>query len=262
MKRYFIIILLTGFPIVAMEQKNALETWQIPVPQDSLSQDSSRAGSPGYGYYDLEDQIVEYDPLSLLGIPINSNVATIVLGQHINDWELSETAFHFLRAYGAQVDGMIEGIPFICHALQRGNSDAFNLLLDHGANPNAVITAEKNRGDYPLLLAILCNYLDGVNKLLAHGAWANGVNGTDMRSLHLAAYYGNEEIVAALLGAGADVDLLVKGQTPLQIAISRGFTKVVHLFEVVYDRRVCDRRENGPSNKRGSDRFKVSKSKK
>src|SRR5262245_62191933 len=140
-------------------------------------------------------------------------------------------------------------------ASRTGNVDAMTLLLARGANVNA---KESERGQTPLMWAVLENHTDAVKLLLARGADINakttartikgeytparaaGAAGPGiirqrslptaeggMTALLFAVRDGNMPMTRLLLDSGADIQLASANDTsPLIIAIRNGQTEI------------------------------------
>jgi ankyrin repeat protein len=94
-------------------------------------------------------------------------------------WLHGETVLHFLA-----VEGFVEGVKF---------------LVGRGADVNAV----NEFGDSPLIDVAVLGETDIAEVLLRHGANPNATSTRD-NALHCAVQSGNDRLVAMLLDAGAD----------------------------------------------------------
>lgn len=93
-----------------------------------------------------------------------------------------------------------------------GQWKAAALLLDHGADPNAVAEGDMS----PLHFAAMLGHPELAGLLTRRGARVDIRNASGMMPLHLAA---NDKVVKVLVAAGADVNgLTSKGLTPLHTA--------------------------------------------
>ena len=107
------------------------------------------------------------------------------------------------------------------------------LLLEHGANPNAVCDWPNKT---PLLIAAEQGNEEIVDLLLAHGAdinqrgiWTPGQSGNT--ALHYAAWKGNMKLAVFLLNKGADVNIKgVNKETPLHKAEGPNKEEMVKLL--------------------------------
>ena len=147
-------------------------------------------------------------------------------------------------------------------AAQGGHIPALKLLVDHGADVNAVSVDDDSMT--PLIVAIYRGHYDVVKFLVEHGAntdakdkdgltatsWAmkqgelkivqllamsaaniNADFGRGTTFLHYAAAYGHVEFVTLLLSRGADVNARTKlGETPLHRAARKGYIKIATIL--------------------------------
>ncbi|WP_281508854.1 ankyrin repeat domain-containing protein [Wolbachia endosymbiont (group B) of Pandemis cinnamomeana] len=91
-------------------------------------------------------------------------------------------------------------------------------LIEAGANINAVTTVQK---ETPLHIAVRYGHKEVAELLLDRGANVNAVDNLDMTPLHFALKYNREELVRLLLDRGANVNAVdKKGRTPLSIVAS------------------------------------------
>lgn len=117
--------------------------------------------------------------------------------------------------------------PLMWAALN-GHSSLVDLLIDRGANVNAVAT----HGDTVLGYAISCcekpGSADIVTKLLDNGADPNAKPHDGWTPLMLAASRDRSDLLNLLLAAGAEIDTQrPNGYTALMLAAARGLTAAV-----------------------------------
>jgi ankyrin repeat protein len=85
-----------------------------------------------------------------------------------------------------------------------GHAEAVLLLLDGGADPNAVARSAQIGPVQPLHSAAATGRLECVRLLLANGADVNARQGGGFTALHAAAASSDTELARLLLAAGAD----------------------------------------------------------
>ena len=113
-------------------------------------------------------------------------------------------------------------------AANTGHTDVVRLLLDRGANINAV----DGDGDTALMSASESGHTYTVRLLLDRGANINAINGNGDTVLIGAAKIGHADTVRLLLKMGANPDHVNRhGNTALKLARRRGLTKVVKILE-------------------------------
>jgi ankyrin repeat protein len=112
-----------------------------------------------------------------------------------------------------------------------GHRDVAALLLDAGANPNQ---ASRNALRVaPLHSACSAGHAALVDLLLRHGADPNAGESGGMTPLHTAAGIGNRKIIAVLLNAGADrAGKSHDGRTPAAIARQYGHPEIAAELDV------------------------------
>lgn len=98
-----------------------------------------------------------------------------------------------------------DGFTALGYAAYFGGRNAAQLLLEHGADPNA--HALNSTKVAPLHGAVSAGNRDVAEILLAHGADPDARQEAGYTALMSAAHSGNEEIVQLLLGYGADPSL-------------------------------------------------------
>jgi len=106
-----------------------------------------------------------------------------------------------------------EGADDIWTATAKGKLDAIKRHLAAGQDVNA--KAPKSNVT-PLMIAAITGQTDAANLLLAKGADPNLTNNDGSTALHMAAFFGHIEIVKALLDKGANVNVRnQRSETPL-----------------------------------------------
>jgi hypothetical protein len=126
-----------------------------------------------------------------------------------------------------------------------GDLDLVKLLLEKGANPNAISKLNNTPlhkavkyGHTEVARHLLCSGADATlagndlyKLLLENGANPNAVNESKATPLHDAAGNGHTEAARHLLGSGADATLTNNQMfTPLQFAVDKGRKDVVLLL--------------------------------
>jgi ankyrin repeat protein len=115
-----------------------------------------------------------------------------------------------------------------------GSKDAVEVLLEKGADPNAV--SKNQMRVTPLHSAVAhrdgAKALEMSRTLLAHKAQVNVAQEGGWTPLHQAAAHGQTEIVRILLEQGADAQAMsADGRTPVQMASEGGHEESVKLLQ-------------------------------
>lgn len=143
---------------------------------------------------------------------VELNKLLINSSQGVNIQQITE-----LIEAGADVNAVNEFRQTPLHkAIELGRRETAELLLDKGANINAVTIGVK---ETPLHVAVRYNsHKELVELLLEKGANVNAVDNLGMTPLHFALKYDQEELVGLLLKKGANVNAVdKKGRTPLSM---------------------------------------------
>jgi len=115
----------------------------------------------------------------------------------------------------------------VFYASEGGWVEIAELLIKYGADVNS----QDGTGWAPLHTASRLGHLGVVLLLLDHGADVNARMQGHSTALHLASEFEHVEVVEALLKQGASVGVQNDdGWTPSQIALRRGYRKVVQLL--------------------------------
>ncbi|KAK7947004.1 uncharacterized protein PG986_011325 [Apiospora aurea] len=129
-------------------------------------------------------------------------------------------------------------------AMQRSSTKAKNLdliriLVAHGAEPSratellnygADLEGTDHHGWSALHTAVLGGDAAMTTLLCHHGAGYDNRDRAGQTSLHYAVSKGHIDVIAALIEAGADVNLATKGETPLCRATAQGCLRVAKLL--------------------------------
>lgn len=128
-----------------------------------------------------------------------------------------------------------DGLTPLGYASHFGNTAAVQVLLEHGADINAVSHSKLSfiPSNTALHAAIAGERnIDVIQLLLARGAQTNIFDSNHHTALHTAAFHDdNLDIIRLLLEHGADVNAQVEdGDTALSLAIKQGNTNVAELL--------------------------------
>jgi ankyrin repeat protein len=113
-------------------------------------------------------------------------------------------------------------------AARAGDLEKVSALIDEGA----VIDAQSNRGETPLILATLAGQEEVVELLIEKGAAIDGRNTGGFTPLHAAAYAGDAAIAELLIDHGAEINDRENkaGVTPLFPAVEEDHLEVAELL--------------------------------
>ncbi len=115
-------------------------------------------------------------------------------------------------------------------AAKHGNTDAAELVLPFGANPNQ---ADPVSTESALMIAAKGDHVEMVNMLLSYGAEPNLISRkSGNTALHNACRTGKPRSIKALVQAGAFVNLQrpTTGETPLHEALKHGFPECAEIL--------------------------------
>lgn len=130
-----------------------------------------------------------------------------------------------------------EGSEPLDRLLERTGSVSVDALLAAVGQHASLSALERLSGETPptdlteLDRSSSERWLAIATQLLEFGAPPDGADGVVVPPLYLAARFGDQQLVALLLEAGADPTIAVDGWTPLDAARYGGWSKVVELLE-------------------------------
>ncbi len=129
----------------------------------------------------------------------------------------------------------LDGFTGLHLAVFFGHADIAGLLLDKGADANAVAAnLSFARNATPLHSAVAADKTELVKLLLARGAKVNATQDGGYTPLHGAASNGNMEIADLLINAGADVRRLTSEMKPASaLAAERGHSSLAERLREV-----------------------------
>ncbi|KAL7824032.1 hypothetical protein V8C26DRAFT_384656 [Trichoderma gracile] len=114
----------------------------------------------------------------------------------------------------------------LCRASQKGHKEIVQMLLDHGADVDAITDTGT-----ALLAASGKGYTEIVQMLLDHGADVSAIAGEYGTALLAASSQGHTETIQVLLSHGADVNAIAGDYgTALIVASNRGCTEAVQVL--------------------------------
>ncbi|MCX7150470.1 MAG: ankyrin repeat domain-containing protein [Rhodocyclales bacterium] len=129
-------------------------------------------------------------------------------------------------------EGKVIGTGLMIGAWE-GNIPMMELFVERGADINKT----NSSGEQALLHAAWKGRLNAVRWLVEHGARLNR-EGKEWAALHYAVFAGHAEVVAYLLGRGADINALsTNGSTPLMMAAREGQEAIARTLLVAGARR-------------------------
>lgn len=112
-----------------------------------------------------------------------------------------------------------------------GKEDIVRLLLLHHADPN--IGSKNGYNTYPIHAALGANHGAITKMLIEAGADVNVVQYGGIAPIHLAAQYGNIDLIVALLEEGADITRRTDaGQTASDLAADKGFVEIADILKI------------------------------
>jgi uncharacterized protein len=124
-----------------------------------------------------------------------------------------------------------DGFTALHLAAFMGHPAATRLLLERGADPDAVATSAQIGPVQPLHSAAATRELECARLLVEHGADVNARQAGGYTPLHEAAGNGDVELARLLLGAGADSRARKDdGQTPADLAAERGHQELLDVL--------------------------------
>ncbi|KAK6339219.1 hypothetical protein TWF718_008641 [Orbilia javanica] len=121
----------------------------------------------------------------------------------------------------------VEGRTAMAHAVSEGHQRILELLIDAGADVNAV----DNDAETTLRMAVLGSHLNIADFLVKNGADVNAINNAGEAAIHIAVEKGYQETIDLLIKNGANVNVKSKaGSVALQVAAANGYREIVGLL--------------------------------
>jgi uncharacterized protein len=166
-----------------------------------------------------------------------ANIVDLLLARGANDDLFAATARgdrlaveQLLRAHPELInDYSSDGWSALALAAHFGRLEIAQILLDRGANPNAV--SRNLNANTPLHAAVAGNQREAVVLLLQHRANVNAIDSGGWTPLGLAAHDGRGPIIEILLATGADPNKPNgQGETPLAVARQQDHQDAVALL--------------------------------
>lgn len=153
-----------------------------------------------------------------------------------------------LLSTGASVEeANIFGEPLLYVVARFGDAELLESLLARGALVDARSVSEEHT---PLHVAILQGHDACVNLLIQHGADVNALSRKKKTPLHIAALHGRSQWVTPLIKAGAQINEIDDyGNTALQLAVSHSredFSVVKILLEHQADQTISNKNKDFP----------------
>ncbi len=173
--------------------------------------------------YWFDDDNLELPVPTILSLfPINCNVeddsgdSPLNLAASATTKEGFSSAFHSLIKMGADINHKgSDGQTILHSAVQKGNKEFVEILLDNKADPNA----RDNYGDGTLISAVAEGHIEITKLLLLYGARVNQKGANGRIALHWATKRGNVPMIQLLLVNMADCDMTDDvGDSPYKLA--------------------------------------------
>ena len=118
--------------------------------------------------------------------------------------------------------------PLFLEAVESGNVDAVNKLIEEGLNINV-----SRDGTTPLMLAASKGRLEIAEAIIQAGANVNARNDAGWTALHMAAFdQAQSDVIDLLMQSGVDIEARNKtGKTALQLAEEKGHRDIVRVMK-------------------------------
>lgn len=154
-----------------------------------------------WGFHDLLEFRLRSkpDPLSVRSRYQNNNALQLACRCGNRD----SAEFLLDRGWGLQVEN---GFPLLGLAVEESHFETVKLLLSRGVNPNEKVHAKWARDRFPVFEAIKSGSLALVKILLDYGASADVEDHLGLKTFHVAAIDGKQEIADLLLATSTDAD--------------------------------------------------------